>query len=70
MIKWQMLGLIDLRLRQAFLDQLNEPFGGQSILMFGNFGQLLPVLNLPIFSNDTSHNINSNNGIVAYKHLL
>ena len=38
--------------------------------MFGDFGQLPPILDLPMFSNDASHDINSNNDIVAYKHLL
>src|SRR6266498_710392 len=31
----QMLALIDKRLRQAFPEHKNEPFGGRSIIMFG-----------------------------------
>lgn len=70
MVGRRMLGLIDMRLRQAFPDQSNEPYGGRSIIMFGDFGQLPPVLDLPMFSNDASRDTNSNNGIASYKHLL
>ena len=32
----RMHGLIDTRLRQAFRKNKNEPFGGQSIILFGD----------------------------------
>ena len=38
MIGQRMLGLMDIRLRQAFPNQSNEPFGGRSIIIFGDFG--------------------------------
>src|SRR4051794_2083720 len=39
----RMLSLIDMRLRQAFPES-NELFRRRSIIMFGDFRQLLPVL--------------------------
>ncbi len=70
MVRWRMLRLINLRLKQAFSNQSNELFRGWSILIFRDFGQLPPVFDLSMFSNDASCDINSNNNIVVYKHLL
>ena len=64
-----MLGLIDTRLRQAFLDHKNEPFVRRSIIMFGNFGQLPPVFDSPMFVKNPSQDTMSNNGLAAYKHF-
>src|SRR3954452_21017638 len=49
MVGRQMFGLIDIRLRQSFSEHSNEPFGGSSVIMFGDFSQLPPVLNLPVY---------------------
>ena len=67
MVGRRMLGLIDMRLRQAFPEKNNEPFGGRSIIMFGDFGQLPPVLDFPMYTNNVSRDTSSNNGIAAYK---
>jgi ATP-dependent DNA helicase PIF1 len=69
MVGRRMLSLIDTRMRQAFLENKNEAFGGHSIILFGNFGQLPPVLNLPMYANNTGHEEMSNTGLAAYKHF-
>ena len=63
-----MLALIDMRLWQAFPESNNEPFGGRSIILFGDFSQILPVLDLPIYAN-TKRDELSNSGLIAYKHF-
>ena len=50
MVGRRMLGLIDMRLRKAFPEHNNEPFGGRSVIMLGDFGQLPPVLDLSIYA--------------------
>jgi len=62
-----MLGLIDMRLRQAFPEKRNEPFGGRSIIMFGDFGQLPPVFDVPMYVCKLLSDAISNNGILAYR---
>ena len=53
MVGRHFLTLVDLQLRQAFSNYSNIPFDGQSIILFGDFGQLPPVCNLPIYSQDS-----------------
>src|SRR5204862_123567 len=50
MVGRRMLALIDLRLRQAFPEQQNQVFGGRSVILVGDFGQLPPVLDEPMYS--------------------
>src|SRR2546421_8582995 len=69
MVGRRMLAIIDRWLRQAFPEHNNEPFGGRSIILFGDFGQLPPVLDLPMYA-DTKRGSLSNSGIVAYKQFI
>ena len=69
MVGRRMLALIDMRLRQAFPENKDEPFGGRSIIFFSDFGQLPPVLDLPMYTNDISRDTFSNNGAASYKHF-
>lgn len=48
------LALIDHRLRQA-TGLVNEPFGGVSVILTGDPGQLLPVGGMPIYNKDTKN---------------
>jgi hypothetical protein len=66
MVGRRMLALIDMRLRQAFPEHSNKPFGERSIILFGNFGQLPPVLDLPMFSS-AQRDALSNDSFAAYK---
>ena len=66
MIGRRMLALIDMRLRQAFPEHNNEPFGGRSIIMFGDFGQLPSVLDLPMYASNKRDAL-SNSGLAVYK---
>ena len=65
MVGRRMLGTIDMRLRQAFPEHSNEPFGGRSIILSRDFGQLLPVLDLSMYANVPRDPL-SNNGLAAY----
>ncbi len=64
-----MLALIDKQLRQAFSKNKNETFGRLSIIMFGDFGQLPPVLDLPIYTTNMSRDTTSNNGVASYNNF-
>jgi len=50
MVGRRMLGFLDQCLRAAFPEKRDEMFGGCSILMFGDFGQLPPVGDKPLFN--------------------
>ena len=41
--------MIDARLRQAIPERANQPFGGVSIILMGDFAQLSPVRDQPLF---------------------
>ena len=64
-----MLAQIDMQLRQGFPENKNIPFSGRSIILFGDFGQLPPVLDLPMYTTNISRNETSNNGIALYKNF-
>jgi len=61
-----MLSLINMRLRQAFSES-NEPFRDRSIIMFGDFRQLLPILNLLMYANNVSNDVAFKNELAIYK---
>src|SRR5204862_79856 len=50
MVGRRMLAIIDIRLRQAFPEQRNQVFGGRSLILVGDFGQLPPVLDESMYS--------------------
>ena len=53
MVGREVFGQIDNRLRQAFPHHAQEVFGGCSLLLFGDFGQLPPVMDLPLYTTDS-----------------
>jgi len=50
MIGRQTFGQIDRRLRQIFPHRRHQMLGGCSCLLFGDFGQLPPVMDLPLYT--------------------
>ena len=50
MIGCRTLGMIDERLRQAFSNAADQLFGGRSVILVGDFGQLPPVGDSPLWS--------------------
>ena len=66
MVGRKVFGQIDRRLRQAFPHHAQHVFGGCSILLFGDFGQLPPVMDLPLYTTDT-HSDLSDQGRTAYQ---
>ena len=65
MIGHRMLAWIDKRLRQA-TGLLNEPMGGISVILFGDFAQLPPVGDRPLYSLPSSCDLASH-GHTIYK---
>jgi ATP-dependent DNA helicase PIF1 len=49
MVGRRLLSRVDHRLREAFPERQNEYFGGCCLLMLGDFGQLPPVGDIPLF---------------------
>lgn len=48
----KLLTHIDVRLRQAFLENSNVPFGGRSIILVGDLGQLPPIMDKQAYASD------------------
>ncbi|GES89666.1 ATP-dependent DNA helicase Pif1-like [Rhizophagus clarus] len=66
MISRQMLIIIDMWFWQAFSEHNNKLFGSRSVILFGDFGQLSPVLDLPMYAND-KQDVLSNSDSAVYK---
>ena len=66
MVGRKTLGQVDRRLRQAFPHHAQKVFRGCSCLLFGDFGQLPPVMDLPLYTID-SHTELSDLGRAAYQ---
>ena len=54
MVGRKLFGQIDKRLRQVFPQHSCEILGGFSCLLFGDFGQLPPVMDLPLYTTSIS----------------
>ena len=65
MVGRKTLGQVDRRLRQAFPHHAQEVFGGCSCLLFGDFGQLPPVMDLPLYTTCSRTEL-SDQGRTAY----
>lgn len=66
MVGRRMLGGLDKVLRAAFPHKRKLPFGGVSIVLFGDFGQLPPVLDLSMYS-DADRGSLSNSGRTTFR---
>ena len=51
MIGLKLLSAIDTRLKQIFPQNFDRPFGGLILVLFGDFGQLPPVMDSPLYAN-------------------
>ncbi|KAJ3455720.1 hypothetical protein MRS44_017202 [Fusarium solani] len=67
MLGLEQLARIDSRLRQAFPQRRFEFFGGVSVLSVGDFFQLPPVRQKPLYSTSTSLSSLERRGQVAYR---
>ena len=54
MVGRKLFGQVDRRLRQVFPQYACEAFGGCSCILFGDFGQLPPVMDLPLYTTSAS----------------
>ena len=66
MVGRKFLGQVDQRLRQVLPHQADTVFGGCSCLLFGDFGQLPPVMDLPLYTT-VSRSPLSYQGSAAYQ---
>jgi hypothetical protein len=62
-----MFAKVDLRLRQA--TQVDDIFGGISVVLVGDPGQLQPVLGSPLYKDPSSKCNLAQAGYIAYKHF-
>ena len=55
MLGRKLFGQVDQRLRQAFSHRAGEALSGCSCLLVGDFGQLPPVMDLPLYCTQVSY---------------
>merc|ERR1711981_1225227 len=70
MIGQYMLYMIEERLRQAKPARAHLPFGGVSIILMGDFAQLAPVMDPPLFMEPDGKSKNSSNPQIVTGHQL
>ena len=66
MVGRKIFGQVDKRLRQTFPHQADQLLGGCSCLLFGDFGQLPPVMDLPLYTTVSRSHL-SDLGSTAYQ---
>ena len=66
MVGRKLLGQVDRCLRQIFPHHSQQVFGGCSCLLFGDFGQLPPVMDLPLYTTHSRTEL-SDQGRIAYQ---
>ena len=66
MVGRKQFGSVDQRLRQAFPHYANEVLGGASCILIGDFGQLPPVMDLPLYTTASRSSL-SDLGRAAYQ---
>ena len=66
MVGRKFLGQVDQRLRQVFPHRADMVFGGCSCLLFGDFGQRPPVMDLPLYTTVSRAPL-SDQGSAAYQ---
>ena len=69
MIGRSLLRCIDLRLRETHPQHSSLPFGKISVCLFGDFGQLPPVMDKPMYSQEPSNSAMSNGGILSFRNF-
>ncbi|GBC05300.1 hypothetical protein RclHR1_06170004 [Rhizophagus clarus] len=60
---------VDLRLCMAFSEHQNQPFGGRSVILIGDFRQLSPVIDELMYTKKLKRDSLSNDGINIYSQL-
>jgi hypothetical protein len=69
MVGQNMLGMMDSRLRQLFPADRDTVFGRRSVIFFGDFGQLPPVMDKPLYSNQITKKPLVLQGRLAYQQV-
>ena len=72
MVGRKLFGQVDQRLRQAFPQHSDQVLGGCSCLLFGDFSQLPPVMDLPLYTKSTSSTLSDirSNGYQSFQHAV
>ena len=68
MVGRKTIGQVDRRLHQAFPHHAQEVFGGYSCLLFGDFGQFPPVMDLLLYTTNSRTEL-SDQGTAPYQNF-